>query len=114
MARPVLPVAIDEYLKLEEIIPAIRDQTYRLVRSTGEFTVGAAKIYRSVLPLADLINRRSAISDAELHQVLDELFLARLEGNAEIFSRVMTDAEFRAAAREHLAQEIFRRVREQE
>ena len=75
MARQVLPVAIDDYLKLEEILPAIKDQTYRLVRSTGEFTVGAAKIYRSVLPLANLINRRSAISEQELHQVLDEQFL---------------------------------------
>jgi predicted unusual protein kinase regulating ubiquinone biosynthesis (AarF/ABC1/UbiB family) len=75
----VLPVAIDDYLKLEELLPAIKDQTYRLVRSTGEFTVGAAKIYRSMLPLANLINRRSAISEQELHQVLDELFLALQE-----------------------------------
>jgi len=51
---------------------------------------------------------------AYFDRMLDELFIARMEGNEEIFSRVMTDAEFRSAAREHLAQEIFRRVREQE
>ena len=47
-----------------------------------------------------------------LDRMLDELFIARMEGNEEIFSRVMTDAEFRSAAHEHLAREIFRRARE--
>ena len=45
--------------------------------------------------------------------MLDELFIDRMEGNEEIFSRVMTDKEFRSAAHEHLAMEIFRRVRNQ-
>ena len=49
-----------------------------------------------------------------LERMLDDLFIARMEGNEEIFSRVMTDAEFRSAAHEHLAGEIFRRVREQQ
>ncbi|HSO83408.1 type I restriction endonuclease subunit R [Thiocapsa sp.] len=48
---------------------------------------------------------------AYLDRMLDELFIARMEGNEEIFSRVMTDTEFRSAAHEHLAREIFRRVR---
>ena len=48
-----------------------------------------------------------------LGRMLDDLFIARMEGNEEIFSRVMTDTEFRSAAHEHLAGEIFRRVREQ-
>lgn len=51
---------------------------------------------------------------AFLDRMLDELFIARMEGNEEIFSRVMTDKEFRSAAHEHLAREIFRHVREQE
>ena len=49
---------------------------------------------------------------AYLDRILDDLFIARMEGNDEIFSRVMTDTEFRSAAREHLAREIFRRIRE--
>ena len=44
--------------------------------------------------------------------MLDELFIDRMEGNEEIFSRVMTDKDFRSAAHEHLALEIFRRVRD--
>ncbi|MCC6009264.1 MAG: type I restriction endonuclease subunit R [Rhodobacteraceae bacterium] len=47
-----------------------------------------------------------------LERMLDELFIDRMEGNEEIFSRVMTDKEFRSAAHEHLALEIFRRIRE--
>ena len=49
---------------------------------------------------------------AYLDRILDDLFIARMEGNDEIFSRVMTDTEFRSAAHEHLAREIFRRIRE--
>lgn len=47
-----------------------------------------------------------------LERTLDELFIDRIEGNEEIFSRIMTDKAFRLAAHEHLAFEIFRRVRE--
>ena len=49
-----------------------------------------------------------------LDRMLDELFISRMEGNEEIFSRVMTDTEFRSVAHEHLAREIFRRVREKQ
>ena len=49
---------------------------------------------------------------AYLERVLDELFISRMEGNEGIFSRVMTDTEFRSAAHDHLAREIFDRVRE--
>ena len=46
-----------------------------------------------------------------LDRVLDELFIDRMEGNEAIFSRIMTDKEFRSTAHEYLALEIFRRVR---
>ena len=46
-----------------------------------------------------------------LDRMLDELFIDRMEGNEEIFSRVMTDKAFRSAAHDHLAREIFRRAR---
>ena len=49
-----------------------------------------------------------------LDRVLDELFIGRMEGNEEIFSKVMTDTAFRSAAHEHLASEIFLRVREKQ
>lgn len=49
---------------------------------------------------------------AYLERMLDELFINRMEGNEEIFSRVMTDKEFRAVAHEHLAREIFKRARD--
>ncbi len=48
---------------------------------------------------------------AYMERVLDELFIERMEGNEEIFSRVMNDRQFRVAASEHLAFEIFERAR---
>ena len=51
---------------------------------------------------------------AYLDRILDDLFIARMEGNEGIFSRVMTDTEFRSAAHQHLAQEIFHRVRDEQ
>ncbi len=70
------PVATGDQFKLEEFLPALKDQTLRLARSSGDFTVGVAKIYRSLSPLTELINRKSEISEAELESALDELFLA--------------------------------------
>jgi type I restriction enzyme R subunit len=43
-------------------------------------------------------------------RVLDDLFIQRMEGNDEIFRRVMSDREFRLLAQDRLAQEIFERV----
>ena len=48
---------------------------------------------------------------ASLSRKLDDLFIARMEGNEDILKRVMGDADFRSAVHEHLAQEIFHRVR---
>ncbi len=49
---------------------------------------------------------------AYLDRMLDELFISRMEGNEEIFSRVMGDSEFRSTAHQHLAHEIYHRTRE--
>ncbi len=91
MAKQVKPVAIDDYLKLEEILPALKIQTSRLVRSTSDFTVGVAKIYRALLPLVELINRRSPVTEPELHQALDELFLALQQHPVTLQLRTLTD-----------------------
>jgi type I restriction enzyme, R subunit len=48
---------------------------------------------------------------AYLERVIDELFIERMDGNEEIFSRIMTDRQFRSAASEHLAFEIFEQLR---
>ena len=76
MSKQLKPAAVDEYLNLEELLPALKDRTYRLMRNTGEFTVGIARIYRSLLPLIELINRRQDVTEAELSAALDEIFKA--------------------------------------
>jgi type I restriction enzyme R subunit len=45
-------------------------------------------------------------------RILDDLFIQRMDGNQEIFNRVMSDKGFRAVAQEHLTQEVYRRVRQ--
>ncbi len=47
-----------------------------------------------------------------LDRMLDDLFINRMEGNEEIFSRVMSDREFRTAAHDHLARELYERIRQ--
>ena len=44
-------------------------------------------------------------------RILDDLFIQRMEGNDEIFHRVMSDKQFRATAQDHLAREVYERVR---
>jgi len=48
---------------------------------------------------------------AYFERVLDDLFIQRMEGNDEIFNRVMSDKQFRTAAHEHLAREVYDRIR---
>jgi type I restriction enzyme R subunit len=43
-------------------------------------------------------------------RILDDLFIQRMEGNDEIFHRVMSDRQFRSVAQEHLAHEAFQRI----
>ncbi|MEM9667015.1 MAG: type I restriction endonuclease subunit R, partial [Bacteroidota bacterium] len=51
---------------------------------------------------------------AFLERVIDDLFMDRMEGNEDIFSRVMNDKAFRSAAQNHLAEVIFQRVRDEQ
>lgn len=46
-----------------------------------------------------------------LGRSLDELFIARMEGNEDIFARLMEDSSFRKAAQEHLAHELYLRLK---
>ena len=73
------------------------------IRVTAESNESIAEV-----ALANNLENFSSYFDS----ILDELFVARMEGNEEIFSRVITDARFRSVAHEHLAHEIFHRVRE--
>ena len=74
------------------------------IRAAGEHDENIAEAARthSFKEFATYLDRR-----------LDDIFIARMKGNAEIVSRVTTDTEFRAAAHEDLAGQVFRRVRRQ-
>jgi type I restriction enzyme R subunit len=47
-------------------------------------------------------------------RVLEELFIERMDGNEEIFNRVMSDRAFRGAAHEHIARQVWERVRQRQ
>ena len=51
---------------------------------------------------------------AYFDKILEDLFIDRMEGNEAIFTRVMGDKAFRKAAQEHLAKEVYERVRRTE
>jgi predicted unusual protein kinase regulating ubiquinone biosynthesis (AarF/ABC1/UbiB family) len=90
LSKQEVSLPFDEYLNLEELLPALKDRTYRLARSTGKFTVGMVKIYRSLLPLIELINRKTEISEGELSAALDEIFLALHEHPVTMQLRSLT------------------------
>jgi predicted unusual protein kinase regulating ubiquinone biosynthesis (AarF/ABC1/UbiB family) len=76
LSERAVVAALGEYANLEELLPALRDRTVRLMRSTGEFTLGVARIYSAMLPLVQLINRRQPVTGQELHAVVDGIFEA--------------------------------------
>ena len=46
-----------------------------------------------------------------LERMLDELFIDRMDGNEEVFSKVMSDQPFRSAVHRGLARELYDRIR---
>ncbi len=44
-------------------------------------------------------------------RVLEDLFIDRMEGNEEIFNKVMSDPQFRDIAQAHLARAVYERIR---
>lgn len=44
-------------------------------------------------------------------RILDDLLIQRMEGNDEIFNRVMSDPDFRKTAQEYLAKDVYERLR---
>ncbi|MEP4147830.1 MAG: AarF/UbiB family protein [Halioglobus sp.] len=67
---------VENSINLEEWLPVLRDQTTRVLRSTGQYASGMAKIYVAIRPLAALINRRADVTEKELSAALDSVFVA--------------------------------------
>ncbi|MEP5569379.1 MAG: AarF/UbiB family protein, partial [Halioglobus sp.] len=67
---------LDSSITLEEWLPVLRDQTTRVLRSTGQYASGMAKIYVAIRPLATLLNRQAEATEQELNEALDSVFLS--------------------------------------
>jgi type I restriction enzyme, R subunit len=50
--------------------------------------------------------------EAYFERILEDLFIDRMEGNEEIFNRVMSDKQFRGAAQTHIARDVYERIRQ--
>jgi type I restriction enzyme R subunit len=44
-------------------------------------------------------------------RMLEGLFIERMEGNENVFNRLMNDDEFRSIAASHLVQQVYERLR---
>lgn len=84
-----------------------------------DFTEADQLFFDSVRATAEQDDRivEAAMANTEANfsaffaKVLDDLFIQRMEGNDEIFNRVMGDAQFRSAAQAHLAREVYEKIR---
>lgn len=65
----------------------------------GPTDVGTARTKDDAVELSSYFER-----------VLEELFIERMDGNENIFKRVMGDKAFRGAAHEHIARQVWERV----
>lgn len=52
-----------------------------------------------------------AETDPVLYRLLEGLFIDRMDGNEEIFDRIMNDAQFRDLASRHLVRDGYGRLR---
>ena len=46
-----------------------------------------------------------------LERMLDDLFINRMDGNEEVFSKIMSDQPFRSAVHKGLARDLYDRIR---
>ena len=76
MPRAPKPAPAESSLSFGEFLPALKNRTQWALRSTGELTVGLARIIKALGPLIDLLNSKDDITEAQLHDVLDGLFEA--------------------------------------
>lgn len=74
MPRAPKPIPAESSLSFGEFLPALKERTQWALRSTGELTVGLARIIKALGPLIDLLNSENEITEPQLHSVLDGLF----------------------------------------
>jgi type I restriction enzyme R subunit len=72
------------------------------VRATAERNEKVAEAAKANTP---------ANFSAYFDRVFDDLLIQRMDGNQEIVGRAMSDRLFRDVAKDHIAQEVYRRVR---
>ena len=101
--------------KDEEV--GLRDLVDRLNERFGTSFTRADQLFFEVRESAESDDRivEAALANkydnfsSYLERMLDELFIDRMDGNEEVFSKVMSDQPFRAAVHKGLARELYER-----
>ena len=74
MPRAPKPIPADETLSFGEFLPVLKDRAQLALRTTGEMTIGLARIIKALGPLIELLNTADEVTEVQLHEVIDGLF----------------------------------------
>jgi type I restriction enzyme R subunit len=112
------PIIISTIQKVPFIAQAIRTLEQRGERFGTDLTDAEQLFFDQVRATAERDEKIAEAAKANIEanfaacfgRIPDDLFIQRMEGNDEIFNRVMNDQKFRGVAQEHLAREVYERV----
>lgn len=103
----------EQVVNLSELIDRLNE------RFGTEFTLADQLFFEQVAETAVASNRLREVAQANtlpdftqvVEKMLESLFLERMEGNEEVFSRVLGSGKLRAVAVKHIAAEVYRKLR---
>lgn len=103
----------DEQVQLSALVDALNE------RFGTEFTLADQLFFEQVRVTAaasDRLRQAAAANTLEnfapvFHKELESLLIERLDGNEEIFQRLMNDDEFRALAAQELMRAVYEQIR---
>ena len=106
----------DEVVKLSTLVSRLNE------RFGTEFTPADQLFFEQIreTAVANEIIRQAAVANTlenfkpVFNKQLENLFTERMEGNEEIFNRLMNDEEFRTIAANHLMAEVYSLIKPKE
>ncbi len=64
------PTFTDSTLSFGEFLPVLKERAQSALRTTGEMTIGLARIVKSLGPLIELLNADEDVTEQQLHVVI--------------------------------------------
>lgn len=76
MPASTAPQITEATLSFGEFLPVLKERAQFALRTTGEMTLGLARIVKALGPLVELLNAETDITEPQLHEVINDLFEA--------------------------------------